>query len=77
MGKAKPRVLLIELTEQAFMELATAVDKFDIECDDNLGNLDPADKNDHKYIKEWSERKESLNDGWVAIRNAWHKASAV
>jgi hypothetical protein len=77
MAKTKPRVLLVELTEKQFMALATAVDVFDIECDDQLGSLDPADKNDHKYIKEWSESKESLNNGWVAIRNAWHKAGAV
>jgi ectoine hydroxylase-related dioxygenase (phytanoyl-CoA dioxygenase family) len=77
MGKAKPRVLLVELTEQAFMELATAVDKYEIECDDNLGRLDEDNQTDHKDIKLWSERKEKLNDGWVAIRNAWHKAGAV
>jgi len=77
MGKTKPRVLLIELTEKEFMALATAVDVFDVECDDQLGNCDPANKNDHRNIDEWTRRKESLNGGWVAIRNAWQKAGAV
>lgn len=77
MAKTKPRVLLVELTEKQFMALATAADKYEIECDDNLGNLDESDQTDHKDIKLWSETKDSINDGWIAIRNAWHKAGAV
>ena len=74
--KAKPRVLLVELTEEQFKNLATAVDKFDIECDDQISNCDD-DVADQLLAQEWEERKETLNDAWVAIRNAWNKAGAI